>query len=50
LRSLLFGVSVADPETFLAVSLLMFGVAVMAALVPARRAVKIDPMEALRYE
>jgi putative ABC transport system permease protein len=50
LQSLLFGVSAADPSTFLAVSALMFGVAVIAALVPARRAVKIDPMEALRYE
>jgi predicted permease len=50
LQSLLFGVSAADPKTFLAVSALMFAVAVIAALVPARRAVKIDPMEALRYE
>jgi putative ABC transport system permease protein len=50
LQSLLFGVSAADPETFLAVSALMFAVAVAAALVPARRAVKIDPVEALRYE
>ena len=50
LQSLLFGISAADPSTFLAVSSLMFAVAVMAALVPARRAVKIDPMEALRYE
>jgi putative ABC transport system permease protein len=50
LQSLLFGVSAADPSTFLAVSALMFAVAVIAALAPARRAVKIDPMEALRYE
>jgi predicted permease len=50
LRSLLFGVSAADPRTFVSVALLMFAVAVVAALVPARRAAKIDPMEALRYE
>jgi len=50
LQSLLFGVSAADPETFFAVSVLMFAVALMAALAPARRAVEIDPMEALRYE
>jgi ABC-type lipoprotein release transport system permease subunit len=50
LQSLLFGVSAADPETFVAVSVMMFGVAAIAALVPARRAVRIDPMVALRYE
>jgi putative ABC transport system permease protein len=50
LQSLLFGVSAADPETFLAVSALMFAVALIAALAPARKAIKIDPMEALRYE
>jgi ABC-type antimicrobial peptide transport system permease subunit len=50
LQSLLFGVSAADPRTFIAVSVLMFAVAVVAALVPAQRAAKIDPMEALRYE
>jgi putative ABC transport system permease protein len=50
LQSLLFGVSAADPRTFIAVSALMFAVAVVAALVPAQRAAKIDPMEALRYE
>ena len=50
LRSFLFGVQPGDPATLAVVGLLFVGVALLACWVPVRRAEKVDPVEALRYE
>jgi ABC-type antimicrobial peptide transport system permease subunit len=50
MRSLLFGVGPADPLTLVCVAILLVAVALLACYVPARRAMRVDPMTALRYE
>jgi ABC-type antimicrobial peptide transport system permease subunit len=50
LQSLLLGVSSTDALTFVAVALLLSAVVLVACFIPARRAMRVDPMQALRYE
>jgi ABC-type antimicrobial peptide transport system permease subunit len=50
LSSLLFEITPLDPATFFAVSLLLLAVALVACWIPARRALRIDPIQALREQ
>jgi len=50
MKTLLFNVSATDPVTFIGMAVLLLVIAVLASLIPARRAMKVHPMVALRYE
>jgi putative ABC transport system permease protein len=50
ISSLLFDVRATDPVTYVAIALLLAAVALLACYIPARRAAKVDPVVALRFE
>ena len=50
MTTMLFGVAPNDPATFVGIALLLTSVALVACYIPGRRATKVNPLEALRYE